>query len=70
VTRKQLGVTKNHHALSRRDFGRLVGGCLSIVVSTLATEWDIDTRNRILFLRMLMRGLIVWIVTSPSFSRR
>ena len=30
--------------------GRLVGGCLSIVVSTLATEWEIDTRNRILFL--------------------
>jgi muramoyltetrapeptide carboxypeptidase len=30
--------------------GRLVGGCLSIVVSMLGTEWEIDTRNRILFL--------------------
>ena len=30
--------------------GRLVGGCLSIVVSTLGTEWEIDTRKKILFL--------------------
>lgn len=30
--------------------GRLVGGCLSLVVSMLATEWDIDTRGSILFL--------------------
>ena len=30
--------------------GRLVGGCLSIVVSMLGTEWDIDTRNKLLFL--------------------
>lgn len=30
--------------------GRLVGGCLSIVVSTLGTEWEIDTRGSILFL--------------------
>jgi muramoyltetrapeptide carboxypeptidase len=29
--------------------GRLVGGCLSIVVATLGTEYEIDTRRRIVF---------------------
>jgi muramoyltetrapeptide carboxypeptidase len=28
--------------------GRLTGGCLSLIVSTLATEWEIDTRDSIL----------------------
>ncbi len=30
--------------------GQLVGGCLSVLVSTLGTEWEVDTRGRILFL--------------------
>lgn len=30
--------------------GRLIGGCLSLVVSTLGTPWEIDTRGTILFL--------------------
>lgn len=29
--------------------GRLVGGCLSLLVSTLGTPWEIDTDNSILF---------------------
>ncbi len=29
--------------------GQLVGGCLSLFVSTLGTEWEVDTRNKILF---------------------
>ncbi len=29
--------------------GQLVGGCLSIFASTLGTEWEVDTRDRILF---------------------
>jgi muramoyltetrapeptide carboxypeptidase len=29
--------------------GQLVGGCLSIFVSTLGTEWEVDTREKILF---------------------
>ena len=29
--------------------GRLVGGCLSIFVATLGTEWEVDTRDKILF---------------------
>ncbi len=29
--------------------GQLVGGCLSIFVSTLGTEWEVDTRDKILF---------------------
>lgn len=31
-------------------YGQLVGGCLSVLVSTLGTEWEVDTRGRILFL--------------------
>lgn len=30
--------------------GRLVGGCLSLVVSTLGTPWEIDPKGAILFL--------------------
>ncbi|MFI5042318.1 MAG: LD-carboxypeptidase [Acidimicrobiales bacterium] len=30
--------------------GRLVGGCLSVVVTTLGTPWALDTRGAILFL--------------------
>ena len=30
--------------------GRLVGGCLSLVIATLGTPWEIDTRGSILFL--------------------
>jgi muramoyltetrapeptide carboxypeptidase len=30
--------------------GRLIGGCLSLVVATLGTPWEIDTRGTILFL--------------------
>jgi hypothetical protein len=29
--------------------GQLVGGCLSVFVSTLGTEWEVDTRDKILF---------------------
>ncbi len=29
--------------------GQLVGGCLSVLVSTLGTEWEINTRDKILF---------------------
>ncbi len=29
--------------------GQLVGGCLSVFVSTLGTEWEVDTREKILF---------------------
>ena len=29
--------------------GQLVGGCLSVFVSTLGTEWEVDTRGKILF---------------------
>ena len=29
--------------------GQLVGGCLSLFVSTLGTEWEVDTRDKILF---------------------
>jgi muramoyltetrapeptide carboxypeptidase len=30
--------------------GQITGGCLSVVVTTLGTPWEIETRNRILFL--------------------
>jgi muramoyltetrapeptide carboxypeptidase len=30
--------------------GTLVGGCLSLVIATLGTPWELDTRGRILFL--------------------
>jgi muramoyltetrapeptide carboxypeptidase len=30
--------------------GRLVGGCISLLVSTLGTAYEFDTRNSILFL--------------------
>ena len=30
--------------------GQLVGGCLSVLASTLGTEWEVDTRDRIVFL--------------------
>jgi muramoyltetrapeptide carboxypeptidase len=30
--------------------GRLVGGCLSLVISTLGTPWEIDTKESLLFL--------------------
>ncbi len=33
-----------------RAEGRLIGGCLSLVVATLGTPWEIDTRGAILFL--------------------
>ena len=33
-----------------RARGRLVGGCLSVVATTLGTPWEIDTRGAILFL--------------------
>jgi len=29
--------------------GQLVGGCLSVFVSTLGTEWEVDTQDKILF---------------------
>jgi muramoyltetrapeptide carboxypeptidase len=29
--------------------GQLAGGCLSVLVSTLGTEWELDTRDKILF---------------------
>jgi muramoyltetrapeptide carboxypeptidase len=29
--------------------GQLVGGCLSVLVSTLGTEWEVDTNDKILF---------------------
>jgi muramoyltetrapeptide carboxypeptidase len=49
--------------------GAITGGCLSIVVASLGTPWEIETRNRILFLedvnekvyrldRMLMQLLL------------
>ena len=31
-----------------RGEGRLTGGCLSLIVSTLATDWELDTRDSIL----------------------
>ncbi len=31
-----------------RAKGRLTGGCLSLIVSTLATDWEMDTRDAIL----------------------
>ena len=33
-----------------RASGRLVGGCLSLVISTLGTPWEIDTKESLLFL--------------------
>lgn len=33
-----------------RAAGRLVGGCLSVLVTTLGTPWELDTRDAILFL--------------------
>jgi muramoyltetrapeptide carboxypeptidase len=30
--------------------GRLVGGCLAVLVTTLGTPWELDTRDAILFL--------------------
>jgi muramoyltetrapeptide carboxypeptidase len=33
-----------------RARGRLLGGCLSVLVTTLGTPWQIDTRGTILFL--------------------
>ena len=30
-------------------YGQFVGGCLSVFVSTLGTEWEVDTRDKILF---------------------
>jgi muramoyltetrapeptide carboxypeptidase len=33
-----------------RASGRLVGGCLSVLVTTLGTPWALDTRGAILFL--------------------
>ncbi len=30
--------------------GRLVGGCLAVLVTTLGTPWEVDTRDAILFL--------------------
>ncbi|MBI3540658.1 MAG: LD-carboxypeptidase [Deltaproteobacteria bacterium] len=30
--------------------GRLTGGCLSLIISTLGTPWEIDTKDSILFL--------------------
>src|SRR6185436_4594937 len=30
--------------------GTLVGGCLSLVIATLGTPWELDTRGKILFL--------------------
>ena len=31
-------------------YGQLVGGCLSIIAATLGTEWEVDTRDKILFI--------------------
>ena len=36
--------------------GQLAGGCLSIVVSTLGTGHEIDTKDKILFLRISMKN--------------
>jgi muramoyltetrapeptide carboxypeptidase len=33
-----------------RAWGRLVGGCLSLITATLGTPWEIDTKGCILFL--------------------
>jgi len=30
--------------------GRLIGGCLSLLVATLGTPWEVETKNSILFL--------------------
>jgi muramoyltetrapeptide carboxypeptidase len=30
-------------------YGQLVGGCLSIIVATLGTKWEVDTHDKILF---------------------
>jgi len=40
-----------HHAVQRgRAEGLLVGGNLSLIVASLGTPWEIDTRGKILFL--------------------
>ncbi|HVL52897.1 MAG TPA: LD-carboxypeptidase [Vitreimonas sp.] len=39
-----------------RATGRLIGGCFGLVEGTIGTEWEIDTRDRILFLETVEEG--------------
>jgi muramoyltetrapeptide carboxypeptidase len=39
-----------------RATGRLIGGCFGLVEGTIGTDWEIDTRGRILFLETVEEG--------------
>jgi muramoyltetrapeptide carboxypeptidase len=39
-----------------RATGRLIGGCFGLVEGTIGTDWEIDTRDRILFLETVKEG--------------
>jgi len=45
-----LGVVHRPKAAPERLIGRLVGGCLSVLVTSLGTPWAVDTHDAILFL--------------------
>lgn len=47
---KRQGLTARRILRRGTAEGRLVGGCLSLVVSTLGTPWKIETQGTILFL--------------------
>ena len=41
-----------------RASGRLIGGCFGLVEGTIGTDWEIDTRGRILFLETVEEGYV------------
>jgi muramoyltetrapeptide carboxypeptidase len=41
-----------------RATGRLIGGCFGLVEGTIGTDWEIDTRGRILFLETVDEGYV------------